>query len=105
VRFPDESTRELPGRSRQLLFSAFPFARSVFDGTTLRLGDGGIVRFFVHAELGLHAGLLVKHFADGGRFVTAMLLIGQGLECPVEGKRQSDGDGRGFLVPHAADRV
>jgi len=85
------------------LFPSFPFARSVLHGTTLRLGDGDVVRLLVHAEVGLHAGLLVKHFPDRGRFVAAMFLVGQSLKGPVEGTRKSDRDCRRFLVPHATE--
>ena len=64
-----------------------------------------VVLFFVQAELGLHAGFFVKYLADRGGFVPAMFLIGEGLERPVEGKRQGDRNGGGFLVSHAADGV
>ena len=69
------------------------------------LGYRGTIRLFVQAKRGLHARLLVKYLPDRGRFVPAMFLIGQGLKRPVERKRESDRDRRGFLVPHAADRV
>src|SRR2546423_13447957 len=86
------------GRS---LFAAFPFARSVFDGTTLCLSQGGTVRLFVHAKLGLHPRFLVEDFPDRGRIVSAMFLIGQSLKRSIESKWKSECDSRGFLVPHA----
>jgi len=86
-----------------VLFPAFSFARSVLHGPALRLGYGDVVRFLVHAKVGLHAGLLVKHFPDRGRFVAAMFLVGQSLKGPVEGTRKSDRDCCRFLVPHATE--
>ena len=98
----DKSTES----KRARLFSAlFLPARSVFGRTALGIGERIVILLFVHAKLGLHSGFLVKHFADRGRLVTAMFLIGQGLEGPVEGEGESYGNGRGFLVSHGADRV
>jgi hypothetical protein len=94
-----------PRQIETTLFPSFPFARSVLHRTTLGLGYRGVLRLLVHAELGLHAGLLVKNLPDRGRFVAAMFLIGQGLKRPVEGTRKSDRDRRRFLVPHAAEGV
>ena len=87
------------------MLSALLFARAVFDGATLGLGYGSTVLRLVHSKLALHTGLSVKHLPDRGRFVPAMLLIGERLEGSIEGKGKSDRDGRGFLVSHAADRV
>ena len=71
----------------------------------LGLGHRRVVLLFVHAELGLHSGFFVKHFPDRGGFISAVFLIGERLEGPVEGKRKGDRNGRGFLVSHAADGV
>gem|GEM_PF-1607798 len=71
----------------------------------LGLGQGIVVFLFVHAELRLHAGFFVKNLPDCGGFVPAMFLIGEGLEGSVEGKRQGDRDGGGFLGSHAAEGV
>jgi hypothetical protein len=53
----------------------------------------------------LHSGFFVKDFPDRGRLIPTVLLIGERLEGPVESKRKSDRNGRGFLVSHAAERV
>ena len=89
----------------KLLPTFFLFARSVFDGATLGIGQRIVILLFAHAKLGLHSGFFVKHFPDRGRLIPAVFLIGERLEGPVEGKRKGDRNGRGFLVSHAADRV
>lgn len=66
----------------------------------------GIAIFsLVYAERGLHAGFFVKDLTDRGGLVSAMLLIGQSLESPVEHQRKRDRDSDGILVSHRADRV
>jgi hypothetical protein len=102
----DPAVRRRIGESDQKSLSAFfLFARPVFDGTTLGIGQRIVVLLFAHAELGLHPGFVVKHFPDRGRLIAAVFLVGEGLEGPVEGKRKGDRNGGGFLVSHAADRV
>jgi hypothetical protein len=87
------------------LFLAGLLARTVFDGATLGFGYRVAIFCFVHSKLGRHAGFFVKHFPDRGRLVPTVFLIGERLEGAVQGTRKGDCNGRGFLVPHAADRV
>jgi hypothetical protein len=103
--FPAARIRCEPRSQGELLPVFFLFARSVFDGTALGVGQRIVVLLFAHAELGLHSGFFVKHFPDRGRLIPAMFLIGERLEGTVEGKRKGDRNGGGFLVSHAADRV
>lgn len=92
-------------RCGELFPAFFLFARSVFDGTTLGVGQRVVVLLFAHPELGQHPGFFVKHFSDRGRLIPAVFLIGERLEGAVEGKRKGDRNGGGFLVSHSADRV
>ena len=90
---------------RNPLFRALPLATAVFHEAPLSFSQRIVVFLFVKSKLGLHSGFLVKDFANRGRLISTVFLIGERLEGPVEGKRKSDGDGCGFLVSHAADRV
>ena len=71
----------------------------------LGLGHRSSIFLFVQTKLAVHGRFFVEHLPDRGRFVSAVFLIGEGLEGAVEGKRKGDGDGRGFLVSHSAERV
>ena len=53
----------------------------------LGFGHRIVILLFVHSKLGLHPGFLVKDFANRGRLISTVFLVGQGLQGPVEGKR------------------
>jgi hypothetical protein len=86
-------------------FLALLFARSVFDGTMLGLGHRITILLFVQSKLALDSCFFIKHFPYRGGLIPTVFLIGERLQSPVEGKRKGDRNSRGFLVPHAADRV